>query len=47
MINLPKLVTALIAISACFDIADKARNWGRDKKNEKEEEKKEDEPSRV
>ena len=46
MINLPKLVTALIAISACFDIADKARNWGRDKKNEKEE-KKQDEPSRV
>ena len=45
MINLPKLVTALIAISACFDIADKARNWGRDKKNEKE--KKQDEPPDV
>ena len=44
MINLPKLVTA---ISVCMDIADKARNWGRDKKNEKEEEKKQDEPSRV
>ncbi len=47
MINLPKLVTALFAISVCMDIADKARNWGRDKKNEKEEEKKQDEPSRV
>lgn len=47
MINLPKLVTALIAISVCLDIADKARNWGRDKKNEKEEEKKQDEPSLV
>lgn len=42
MINLPKLVTALIAISACFDIADKARNWGRD--NEKKEEKQEEPP---
>ena len=45
MINLPKLVTALFAISVCMDIADKARNWGRDK--DKEEEKKQDEPSRV
>jgi len=47
MINLPKVVMALFALSAVVDIAEKIHNWGRDKKNEKEEEKKEDEPSRV
>lgn len=49
MINLPKLVMALFGISAVLDIAEKIHNWGRDKdkKNEKEEEKKQDEPSRV
>ena len=47
MNNLPKLVTALFAISVCMDIADKARNWGRDKKNEKEEKKEEPSQSRV
>ena len=44
---LPKLIMALFGISAVLDIADKIHNWGRDKKNEKEEEKKQDEPSRV
>ena len=47
MNNLPKLVMALFGISALLDIVDKIYNWGRDKKNEKEEEKKQDEPSRV
>lgn len=47
MNNLPKLVMALIGVSALLDIAEKIKNWGGDKKNEKEEEKKEDEPSRV
>ena len=46
MINLPKLVMALFALSSVVDIAEKIKNWGRDKKNEKEE-KKQDEPSRV
>ena len=36
---------ALFGISAVLDIAEKIHNWGRDKKNEKEEEKKQDEPS--
>ena len=43
---LPKVIVALFGISAVLDIAEKINNWGRDKKNEKEE-KKEDEPSRV
>ena len=43
---LPKLIMALFGISAVLDIAEKIHNWGRDKKNEKEE-KKQDEPSRV
>ena len=47
MIYLPRIVMALFALSAVVDIAEKIHNWGRDKKNEKEEEKKEDEPSRV
>ena len=47
MNNLPKLVMALLALSAVVDIAEKIHNWGRDKKNEKEEEKKQDEPSLV
>ena len=47
MNNLPKLVMALFGVSALLDIAEKIKNWGRDKKNEKEEEKKQDEPSRV
>ena len=47
MINLPKLVMALFGVSAVLDIAEKIHNWGRDKKNEKEEKKEQDEPSRV
>jgi len=47
MNNLPKLVMALFGISALLDIAEKIHNWGRDKKSKKEEEKKQDEPSRV
>ena len=47
MNNLPKLVMALFAVSSVVDIAEKIRNWGRDNKNEKEEEKKQEEPSRV
>ena len=46
MNNLPKLVMALFGVSALLDIAEKIKNWGRDKKNEKEE-KKQEEPSRV
>ena len=46
MINLPKVVMALFALSSVVDIAEKIHNWGRDKKSEKEE-KKQDEPSRV
>ena len=46
MNNLPKLVMALFGISALLDIAEKIKNWGNDK-DEKEEEKKQDEPSRV
>ena len=47
MINLPRIVLVLFGLSSVVDIAEKIHNWGRDKKNEKEEEKKEDEPSRV
>ena len=47
MNNLPKLVMALFALSSVADIAEKIHNWSRGKKNEKEEEKKQDEPSRV
>ena len=47
MNNLPKLVMALFALSSVVDIAEKIKNWGRDKKNEKEEKKEQDEPSRV
>ena len=47
MINLPKVVMALFGKSAVLDIVEKIHNWGRDKKNEKEEKKKQDEPSRV
>ena len=47
MNNLPKLVMALFGVSALLDIAEKIKNWGRDKKNEKEEKKEQDEPSRV
>ena len=48
MNNLPKVVMALFGISALLDIAEKINKlWGRDKKNEKEEEKKQDEPSGV
>ena len=43
---LPKVVMALFGVSALLDIAEKIKNWGRDKKNEKDEEK-QDEPSRV
>ena len=38
---------ALFALSSVVDIAEKIHNWGRDKKNEKKEEEKQDEPSRV
>ena len=48
MNNLPKIVMALFGVSALLDIAEKIKNWGTDnKKDEKEEEKKQDEPSRV
>ena len=47
MINLPRIVMALFGVSAVLDIAEKIHNWGRDKKNEKEEKKEQDEPSRV
>ena len=47
MNNLPRIVMALFALSSVVDIAEKIHNWGRDKKNEKEEEKKQDEPSGV
>ena len=47
MINLPRIVMALFALSTVVDIAEKIHNWDRDKKNEKEEEKKQEEPSRV
>ena len=48
MNNLPKLVMALFALSSVVDIAEKIKNWGTDKKkDEKEEEKKQDEPSGV
>ena len=47
MNNLPKLVMALFALSSVVDIAEKIHNWGSDKKNEKDEEKKQEEPSRV
>ncbi|MEE3415482.1 MAG: hypothetical protein VZR53_08945 [Prevotella sp.] len=42
MNNLPKLVLALFALSSVLDIAEKIKNWGRDKKKD---EKKQDEPS--
>ena len=44
---LPKVVMALFGISALLDIVDKIYNWGRGKKNEKDEKKEQDEPSRV
>ena len=44
---LPKLIMALFGVSAVLDIAEKIHNWDRDKKNEKEEKKEQDEPSRV
>ena len=47
MNNLQKVVMALFGVSALLDIAEKIHNWGRDKKNEKEEEKRQDEPSLV
>ena len=49
MINLPRIVLVLFGLSALLDIAEKVSRFmmGRDKKNEKEEEKKQDEPSRV
>ena len=46
MNNLPKIVMALFGGSALLDIAEKIKNWG-DNKDKKEEEKKQDEPSRV
>ena len=47
MNNLPKLIMALFGVSAVLDIAEKIHNWGRDNKNEKEEKKEQEEPSRV
>ena len=44
---LPKVIMALFGVSAVLDIAEKIHNWGRDKKNEKEEKKEQEEPSRV
>ena len=41
---LPRIVMTLFALSSVVDIAEKIHNWGRDK-NEKEEEKKQDQPS--
>ena len=46
MINLPKLVMALFALSSVVDIAEKIHNWDRDK-DKKEEKKEQEEPSRV
>ena len=45
--NLKIIVMALFGLSSVIDIAEKIHNWSRGKKNEKEEEKKQDEPSRV
>ena len=45
--NLKIIVMALFGLSSVIDIAEKIHNWGRDKKNEKKEEEKQDEPSRV
>ena len=45
MNNLQKVVMALFGVSAILDIAEKIKNWGHDK--DKEEEKKQDEPSGV
>ena len=42
MINLPRIIMALFGISALLDIAEKIKNWGSDKKDEKE---KKEEPS--
>ena len=47
MNNLQKVVMALFGISAVLDIAEKIHNWGRDKKNEKEEKQEQEEPSLV
>ena len=44
---LPKVVMALFGVSALLDIAEKIKNWGGDKKNEKEEKKEEPSQSRV
>ena len=44
---LPKLIMALFGVSAVLDIAEKIHNWNHDKKNEKEEKKEQEEPSRV
>ena len=46
MNNLQKVVMALFGVSALLDIAEKIKNWGNDN-DKKEEEKKQDEPSRV
>ena len=45
--NLKIIVMALFGLSSVLDIAEKIHNWGRDKKNEKEEKKEQEEPSRV
>ena len=48
MINLPRIVLVLFGLSALLDIAEKVSRFmmGHDK-NKEEEEKKQDEPSRV
>ena len=46
MINLPRIVMALFALSSVVDIAEKIHNWDRDK-DKKEEKKEQEEPSRV
>ena len=38
---------ALFGLSSVIDIAEKIHNWSRDKKNEKEEKREQEEPSRV
>lgn len=44
--NLKIIVMALFGLSSVIDIAEKIHNWDHDK-NEKEEKKEQDEPSRV
>ena len=47
MINLPRIVLVLFGLSALLDIAEKVSRFIMGRDNEKEEEKKQDESSRV